>query len=128
MSDHARLALAPWIAVALLLLLWELGCPIFPDEEFLLPTPSAAVGALVQYAEAIWHKASFTVRGTLLGFALAVLFGLLSGVATGASRLAYTSLYPISIGFNSIPRVAIVPILVIWFGIGAVPPRCSPPS
>jgi NitT/TauT family transport system permease protein len=121
MSDQARLTLAPWVATALLLLLWELGCRIFAVEEFLLPTPSAAVAALLQYADAIWHNAAFTLWVSLLGFALAVLFGLVLGIATGASRLAYAALYPMLIGFNSIPKVAIVPILVIWFGIGAVP-------
>jgi NitT/TauT family transport system permease protein len=83
MSENTRLALAPWIAVALLLLLWELGCRIFAVEEFLLPAPSAAVGALVQYADAIWHNALFTLWVTLLGFALAVLFGSCSGSRPG---------------------------------------------
>jgi NitT/TauT family transport system permease protein len=58
---------------------------------------------------------------TLLGFTLAVAFGLALGVLIGASALMYAALYPLLIGFNSIPKVAIVPILVIWFGIGAVP-------
>jgi NitT/TauT family transport system permease protein len=57
----------------------------------------------------------------LLGFALAVVFGLALGILIGASALMYAALYPLLIGFNSIPKVAIVPILVIWFGIGAVP-------
>jgi NitT/TauT family transport system permease protein len=46
---------------------------------------------------------------------------LLLGVAVGSSVLVYNGLYPVLIGFNSIPKVAIVPVLVVWFGIGAVP-------
>jgi ABC-type nitrate/sulfonate/bicarbonate transport system permease component len=77
--------------------------------------------ALWQFAGAIWHNALCTFRVTLLGFAVAVVFGLVLGVAAGASPLAYAALSPLLIGFNSIPKVAIVPILVIWFGIGTVP-------
>ncbi len=121
MSETRRLQLAPWLATLALVALWETGCRVFAVEEFLLPTPSASLAALWEYAGAIWHNAVFTLWVTLLGFALAVVFGLVLGVATGASRLAYAALYPMLIGFNSIPKVAIVPILVIWFGIGAVP-------
>jgi NitT/TauT family transport system permease protein len=77
--------------------------------------------ALWQNFAAIWYNASFTLWVTLLGFAIAVVFGLALGVVIGASALMYAALYPMLIGFNSIPKVAIVPILVIWFGIGAVP-------
>ena len=74
-----------------------------------------------QFAGAIWFNAVFTLWVTLLGFAIAVAFGLVLGVLIGASPLAYAALNPLLIGFNSIPKVAIVPVLVIWFGIGAVP-------
>lgn len=121
MSEGLRLKLAPWIATIALFLVWEAGCRAFAIEEFLLPTPSASFAALVQYRDAIWHNAFFTLWVTMLGFAIAVAFGLVLGVATGASALAYAALYPMLIGFNSIPKVALVPILVIWFGIGTVP-------
>src|SRR5436190_8118078 len=58
---------------------------------------------------------------TAIGFFIAVVFGLLSGVAVGSSTIVYDGFYPALIGFNSIPKVAVIPILVIWFGIGTVP-------
>jgi NitT/TauT family transport system permease protein len=63
----------------------------------------------------------FTLVNTLVGFAIGVVVGLLLGVVIGSSRLAYAGLYPILIGINSIPKAAIVPILVIWMGIGQPP-------
>jgi NitT/TauT family transport system permease protein len=120
-SGTAWQRLAPWLATLCLFLVWELACRGFRIEEFLLPTPSASFAALWEYRAAIWHNAVFTLGVTLVGFALAVLAGLGLGVATGASRSVYAALYPLMIGFNSIPKVAIVPILVIWFGIGTVP-------
>lgn len=116
-----RRVAAPWIATLALLVAWEAGCRVFAVQEFLLPTPSASLAALWQYREAIVFNAWFTLWVTVVGFALAVAFGLALGLLIGASRTAYAALYPLLIGFNSIPKVAIVPILVIWFGIGAVP-------
>ena len=121
MSPTTTRALAPWLATLGLLVVWEAACRLFQIEEFILPTPSASFIALWQNFAAIWHNASFTLWVTLLGFAIAVVFGLALGVLIGASALMYAALYPLLIGFNSIPKVAIVPILVIWFGIGAVP-------
>jgi NitT/TauT family transport system permease protein len=57
----------------------------------------------------------------MAGFALAVMFGIVLGLIVGWSRTIYRGLYPVMIGFNSIPKVAVVPILVVWFGIGEVP-------
>jgi NitT/TauT family transport system permease protein len=54
-------------------------------------------------------------------YAAAVVFGLALGIIVGSFRLAYVSLYPILIAFNSVPKAALVPILVIWFGVGTVP-------
>ena len=57
----------------------------------------------------------------MVGFALAVGFGVLLGILVGSSQLAYQGLYPVLIGFNSVPKVALVPLLVVWFGIGTIP-------
>jgi NitT/TauT family transport system permease protein len=58
---------------------------------------------------------------TAIGFLVAVAAGLLGGIAIGSSTLVYDSFYPALIGFNSIPKVAVVTILVIWFGVGTAP-------
>jgi NitT/TauT family transport system permease protein len=121
MSPALRQRLAPWIAGLALFLVWELGCRLLAVPEFILPTPSASLLALWKFLGPIWFNAVFTFWVTLLGFAIAVAFGLLLGVMIGSSPIAYAALNPLLIGFNSIPKVAIVPVLVIWFGIGTVP-------
>lgn len=121
MSPQSVNRLAPWVATAGLLILWEAACRIFQIDEFVLPAPSVSLEALWEYRDAIWFNAFFTLWVTLAGFAIAVAFGLVLGALTGASALTYSALYPILIGFNSIPKVAIVPVLVVWFGIGIVP-------
>jgi len=121
LTESTKLQLAPWIATIALFAVWEIGCRLFAVPEFILPTPSASIGAIFEYFYAIMFNAWFTLWVTMVGFAIAVVFGLVLGVLTGASALSYAALYPILVGFNAIPKVAIVPVLVIWFGIGAVP-------
>jgi NitT/TauT family transport system permease protein len=112
---------SPWLTTIGLFMLWEVVCRLFKVPPFILPAPSQAVEALIEYWSGIWLNASHTFVTTLIGFAIAVVFGVILGVAVGASPLLYRALSPVLIGFNSIPKVAVVPILVLWFGIGTVP-------
>jgi len=113
--------LAPWVAALLLLVLWQVGVMMFHVEDFVLPTPIEAIDQIYvnRYALAVHGLA--TLGTTLAGFAIAVAIGLLLGILVGSVRLAYVSLYPILIGFNSVPKAALIPVLVIWFGVGVVP-------
>ncbi len=111
----------PWMVTIGIFIVWEIGCAAFDVPAFLLPRPSVFLDVLMRLHEAILHHAFQTLITTLLGFALAVVVGVMTGIAIGASPLVYESAYPLLIGFNSVPKVAVVPVLVIWFGIGVVP-------
>jgi NitT/TauT family transport system permease protein len=111
----------PWLVMIAAIVLWELGCIVFSVPEFILPRPSRIIEVLISSAYPIWFHASLTLVTTLLGFALSVFFGVVLGVAVGSSRLIYRGFYPLLVGFNSVPKVAIVPVLVVWFGIGEIP-------
>ncbi|RAI43123.1 ABC transporter permease [Rhodoplanes roseus] len=111
----------PWIAVVLLFVVWEIACTVFAVPEFILPKPSQVARVLVTSAGPIWFHARETLITTLIGFGVSIGVGVLLGVAVGSSRLAYRSFYPMLVGFNSVPKVAIVPVLVVWFGIGFLP-------
>jgi NitT/TauT family transport system permease protein len=114
-------ALIPWLFVGGLLALWELACVAFTVPAFILPRPSLVWAALTAQLAPILSNSLDTLVRTIAGFALAVFLGGLLGIAIGSSRLVYRGLYPVLIGFNSVPKVAVVPVFVIWFGIGAVP-------
>lgn len=111
----------PLVLPATLLLVWELACRGLDIPPFVLPSPSVVAVAMYENAYVIWFHSNQTLFTTVVGFAFAIMFGAVLGVMVGSSRLAYTSLYPLLVGFNSVPKVAIVPILVVWFGIGTVP-------
>jgi NitT/TauT family transport system permease protein len=113
--------LTPWLFTIALLAVWEAACRAFRIDPFILPAPSAAFAAIGQYWRPLLRHSVLTLWTTMAGFALAIAFGIVLGLIVGWSRAIYRGLYPVLIGFNSIPKVAIVPILVIWFGIGAVP-------
>jgi NitT/TauT family transport system permease protein len=117
----ARPAAAPWLVTIGLFLVWEAYCRITGISPFILPAPSAIFDALWRFRAGIWLNVEQTLLTTLAGFAIAVAFGLFLGVAIGASAWLYAAIYPLLVAFNAIPKVAIVPVLVIWVGIGTVP-------
>ena len=112
---------SPWLFTIGLFLFWEVVVRVFNIPTFFLPPPSLIAQAFVEFAGPIARNSWITLETTLIGFALAVGFGLLLGLVVGWSRAIYAGLYPLMIGFNAIPKVALVPILVLWFGIGFVP-------
>jgi NitT/TauT family transport system permease protein len=100
---------------------WELLCRVFHVSDLVLPLPSQILVTLVTRFPDLWPHLVQTIASTLAGFALGVLAGVITGVLVGSSRLAYDTLYPLLIGFSSVPKVAIIPIFVIWFGVGTIP-------
>jgi len=116
-----RRALPPAAAIALFFLAWELGCLVFSVDEFILPRPSVAIAAYFHWQEAIWPNALQTLFTTLVGLGLAIAAGTLIGALIGYSALLYDALYPLLVAFNSIPKAALVPVFVIWFGVGTLP-------
>ena len=121
MKNWKENILAPLLFTLVLLVLWEIACRVFSLPATVLPAPLAIAKAMVQYWPAIWQNGLQTLMTTLLGFGLAIVFGLALGIGIGWSKLIYGALYPVMIAFNAIPKVAVVPILIIWFGIGTIP-------
>ena len=111
----------PWLVALAVLLLWEVVCRAFKVPQFVLPPPSSVAASMLKWWSPLMMNAGQTLMTTLAGFAIAVVVGLLLGVALGSSTMVYHGLYPLIIAFESVPKVAIVPILVLWFGIGTVP-------
>jgi NitT/TauT family transport system permease protein len=121
LDPRSRQRLLSVLAVLTLFLLWELICRIFNISDLVLPKPGQIFKVLFERLPALVPHATQTLFTTLAGFGLGVLAGILIGVMVGSSRLAYDVAYPLLVGFNSIPKVALVPIFVVWFGAGTVP-------
>ncbi|MSQ55753.1 MAG: ABC transporter permease [Betaproteobacteria bacterium] len=100
---------------------WELVCALFKVPLTILPAPSDVFSALWEFRDPIAANSAVTLWTTLAGFLLATVFGLAMGIAVGWHRAIYAGIYPVMIGFNSIPKVAVVPVLILWFGLGEIP-------
>ena len=112
---------APVVTVAALLVLWQLVCSVFAIADYIFPSPLTIAQAMREYASPIGEAAWKTFWVTLLGFAIAIVVGVLLGFLVGSSRMAYAAIYPLLVGFNAVPKAALVPILIVWFGIGIGP-------
>jgi NitT/TauT family transport system permease protein len=117
-----RLEMAmPWIVIVTLLIVWQAVVQIFGIRQFVLPAPTAIYEAFLEYRAPIMDHALFTLVNTLAGFGIGIVVGVLLGVVIGSSRLSRAGLYPLLVGLNSVPKAAVVPILVLWMGIGQPP-------
>lgn len=102
-------------------LAWELLCLAFGVSDLVLPRPSQVFATLISRMDVLWPHIVQTLVTTMIGFTFGVTIGVVLGAVIGVSRTAYDTAYPLLIGFSSIPKVAVVPIFVLWFGSGTVP-------
>ncbi len=121
MSRETKHRLASAALIVGFFVAWEVICRVFNVSSIVLPKPSEILTTLVARMPAIWPHAAQTLYETLVGFGLGVAIGVAIGVVVGSSKLAYDVAYPLLIGFSSIPKIAVVPIFVLWFGAGTVP-------
>ncbi len=121
MNPQLRRHIASAAVIVGFFVAWELLCLMFGIKDIVLPRPSQILETLWSLLPAIMPHAAQTLYATLVGFGLGIVFGVLIGALIGSSRLAYDVGYPLLIGFSSIPKVAVVPIFVLWFGAGTVP-------
>jgi NitT/TauT family transport system permease protein len=121
MSEQFRRRVGSAALIIGFFLLWELFCWAGGISDVVLPRPSKVFVTLFLRFPAIWPHAIQTLYTTLVGFGFGIAIGVLIGVLIGSSKLAYDVAYPLLVGFSSIPKVAVVPIFVLWFGAGTVP-------
>jgi len=120
-EDFYQTVLPPLGFTIALFAFWQIICKLFDVPLTILPAPSDIFAALWQYRVPIIDNSWVTLWTTLVGFALATIFGLLIGIAVGWHKNIYSAIYPVLVGFNSVPKVAVVPVLILWFGLGEVP-------
>ena len=119
--------LLPITFLATLIALWQLAAStgvlaeLFGLEEFLVPSPAEIGQALWENRSLLADNAWVTLREILLGFACALVAGVAFAMAMHFSGFILRSTYPLVIASQTIPIIAIAPILVIWFGFGIVP-------
>jgi NitT/TauT family transport system permease protein len=104
-----------------LFLVWEAAVRAFKVKPVVLPPPSAVLAELFSAPGWYLGHAWYTLLVTLGGFLLAVVVGVLLAVLIVESRLLEKSIYALIVGLNSVPKVAVAPLFVIWLGTDAEP-------
>ena len=113
--------LSPLGVVIVLLALWEAGTRAFGVPAFLLPPPSAVAVAIVTHAPLLAAGAWVTTVEILLGFLLSVVVGIPLALMIFLWPPFARAIFPLLVSSQAMPKVAIAPLLLVWFGFGMVP-------
>jgi len=118
MSKRVANFVFPLAGTAIILLLWHYYVVLFRVPVVVLPTPMQVLQAIVEDSKALAEEGWITALECLYGFALAMAVGIPIAVTMTYSRIANQMFYPLLVASQSIPKVAIAPILLVWFGTG----------
>jgi NitT/TauT family transport system permease protein len=108
------------LSILTLLVIWQIVVLVFRIEPFVLPAPTAVIVRFIQDLASgeILQPLFVTAAETLLGFVCAVLLGGALGIGIALVPFLEKALYPPVLALQTVPKVAIAPLLIIWFGFG----------
>jgi len=120
-----RVLLSAWmrpiLLIVILLVLWDVAIRVFRIPPYLIPAPEAVVKQLYLEWPKLWREALVTTYATLGGFALSIAFGIPMALLIAYSRTIESFVYPLLVFSQSVPKIAIAPLFVVWFGFGIIP-------
>ena len=101
-----------------LIITWETVCKVFQIQRFLLPAPTDVVEAWIENRESLLGALLSTFLSALIGFGAAIVVGMSIALLMSQSKILERSIFPYAVLLQTIPIVAIAPLIVIWFGAG----------
>ena len=110
-----------FVAVGAFLLLWQLVCSCGLIPNFMLPSPVAVLRAFVSDIDLLWKNSLVTLQEAFIGLVLGVAVGFVIAVLMDSFEMIFKAFYPLLIITQTIPSVAIAPLLVLWFGYEMTP-------
>lgn len=112
--------LYPLISLAALVLAWHFAIEIFTIPDYLLPPPASVFSALYHglISGELWPHIATTLGETLSGYVIGCGLAVLMGALLAESRTFERFFYPLLIGLQAMPKVALGPIILVWFGFG----------
>lgn len=109
------------IFIIILLLIWEVAGRFFEVREYILPLPSSIVDAFYNNFSLLLSHSKYTIIAALLGLIAAILFALILSYLMNKIKLIKKIFYPLLVISQTVPIVALAPIMMIWFGLGLAP-------
>jgi ABC-type nitrate/sulfonate/bicarbonate transport system permease component len=113
--------LAPALVIVALLTLWELVVREFDVKPYVLPAPTSIVREAVENRDILLPNLRVTFTEMLLGFGLGAAVGISLGIVIASSPVFRRALLPLVIASQTVPIIALAPVLVIWFGYDMLP-------
>lgn len=107
--------------IVLLLVAWEIVARLGSVPVYILPAPTAIAERIVKSHEILWNATLVTTSEVLLGFAIGVVLGIGLAIPIAYSRVVRSTLYPLIVASQAVPKIAIAPLLVLWLGFGIWP-------
>jgi NitT/TauT family transport system permease protein len=109
------------VGFVLILVLWELSVHLTSVKEYVLPPPAAVFEGLWQQWPKLLSNAWTTTVEIIAGYALAIVVSIPLALLIAFSRIAEETVYPVVVFFQIIPKIAVAPLFIIWFGFGFMP-------
>src|SRR6185295_13149745 len=119
--ERAPNVLLPTVAIVVVFLVWAAIVKLFAIPDYLLPAPQDVATRMVKEAPTLWRHGLYTLASVLTGFAAGVLIGVPLAFGIVLSRAMERVTMPFLVMSQTIPKVAIAPILVVWLGFGILP-------
>jgi NitT/TauT family transport system permease protein len=121
LGKATRSSVMPLLGAAIFLVIWEAGVRLVGVRPILLPAPSLIAEELIASPTWFVEQTAYTLGITLAGFAVATVFGVLFATLIVEWKVLDRLLFPLFVALNSVPKVALAPLFLIWFGTGAEP-------
>jgi ABC-type nitrate/sulfonate/bicarbonate transport system permease component len=119
--SRALAIVPPLLVVGLLIVAWQLYANLSGIGNDVLPAPSRVLSVSWQNRGDLWTNTLPTLRATLLGFSLSLAVGFVLAVLVDASPHLRRALLPVLVATQTLPIIAIAPLMVLWFGFGLTP-------
>lgn len=113
--------IAPFIIIIIILILWQIMSVIGIIPKFMLPSPLAVVKAFIKDFPLLMLHTKVTLIEAFLGLGIGIILGFVMAVIMDKYDFAYKSIYPVLVITQTVPTVAIAPLLVLWLGYGILP-------
>jgi NitT/TauT family transport system permease protein len=117
----AASVLWPVVSFAVLLAGWQLLVPLFEVPEYILPVPTEFFTKLVAARALIWQHTLVTSNEILLGFLMATIISVPLGFLIVQVQFLERAFYPLIVFFQLVPKIAVAPLFIVWFGFGLFP-------
>lgn len=118
MIGSTRRLIYPLVGFSVIVVLWQGYVDLAHVSKIVLPSPMDILRASWQRYDLLLHETVPTALESIYGFALAIVIGIPLAVCVTNSRVLNLALYPILIATQSVPKVAVAPIILVWFGLG----------